>query len=45
MHKFDYIFLNNGLLPANPENLISDIYSLKTAAVMRKDEYVKVFTD
>lgn len=45
VHKFDYSFLNNGLLPANLVNLTSDIYSLKTAAVMRKDEYVKVFTE
>lgn len=45
VHKFDYSFLNNGLLPANSVNLTFDIYSLKTAAVMRKDGYVKVFTD
>ena len=45
VHKFDYSFLNNGFLPANPVNLTSDIYFLKTAAVMRKDEYVKVFTN
>ncbi len=45
VHKFDYSFLNNGLLPASLVNLTSDIYSLKTAAGMRKDEYVKVFTE
>lgn len=45
VHKFDYSFLNNGLLPANLVNLTSSIYSLKTAAGMRKDEYLKVFTE
>lgn len=45
VHKFDYSFLNNGLLPANLINLTSDIYSLKTAAGMRKGEYGKIFTE
>lgn len=45
MHKFDYSFLNNGLLPASLINLTSDIYSLKTAAGMRKGEYEKIFTE
>ena len=45
VHKFDYSFLNNGLLPASLINLTSDIYSLKTAAGMRKGEYEKIFTD
>ncbi len=45
MRKFDYSFLNNGLLPANLVNLISTIYSLKTMAGVRKDEYEKIFIE
>ena len=45
MRKFDYSFLNNGLLPANLVNLTSNIYSLKTMAGVRKDEYEKIFTE
>lgn len=45
MHKFDYSFLDNGLLPANLVNLTSGIYSLKTASVMRRDEHLRVFTE
>ena len=43
MHKFDYSFLNNGLLPAGLINLTSGITSLKTMAEVRKEEYEKVF--
>ena len=42
---FDYSFLDNGLLPANLINLTSVIYSLKTGAEVRKDEYEKIFTE
>lgn len=45
MRKFDYSFLGNGLLPANLVNLTSVIYSLKTGAEVRKDEYKKIFTE
>ena len=45
MRMFDYSFLNNGLLPANLINLTSTIYSLKTMAGIRKDEYEKIFTE
>ncbi len=45
MKKFDYSFLDNGLLPANLINLIGAIYSLKTGAEIRKDEYEKIFTE
>ncbi|MEA4969920.1 MAG: Fic family protein [Candidatus Pelethousia sp.] len=45
MRKFDYSFLNNGLLPAKLLNLTSSIYSLRTMAGTRKDEYAKVFTE
>lgn len=45
MKKFDYSFLDNGLLPANLVNLTSVIYSLKTSAKIRKDEYKKIFIE
>ena len=45
MHKFDYSFLDNGLLPANLVNITSNISSLKTMAGVRKDEYAKIFTE
>ena len=45
MRKFDYSFLDNGLLPANLINLTSAIYSLKTGAEIRKYEYQKIFTE
>lgn len=45
MRKFDYSFLNNGLLPANLISLTADIASLKTMAGVRKEEYAKIFTE
>ena len=45
MRKFDYSFLNNGLLPANLVNLTSNIAALKTMAGVRKDEYTQIFTE
>ena len=45
MRKFDYDFLNNGLLPAKLVNLTSSISSLKTMASVRKEEYTQIFTE
>lgn len=45
MRKFDYSFLKNGLLPANLVNLASGIYSLKTMANLRKERFMKIFTE
>ena len=45
MHKFDYSFLNNGLLPAGLVNLTTSIAALKTMAGVRKEEYLQVFTE
>ena len=45
MRKFDYSFLNNGLLPASLINLTSNISTLKTMAGIRKEEYAQVFTE
>lgn len=45
MRRFDYTFLNNGLVPANLVTLTSNISSLKTMAGVRKEEHAKVFTE
>ena len=45
MKKFDYSFLDNGLLPANLINITGTIYSLKAGAKIRQDEYEKIFTE
>ena len=45
MKKFDYSFLDNGLLPASLINITSTIYSLKTGANIRKYEYERIFTE
>ena len=45
MHKFDYSFLDNGLLPARLINLTASISSLKTMAGVRKEDHIKIFTE
>lgn len=45
MRKFDYSFLNNGLLPANLVNLTANISALKTMAGVRKEEFTQIFTE
>lgn len=45
MRKFDYSFLNNGLLPSQLVNLTAGIAELKTMASVRKDEHVRIFTE
>lgn len=45
MKKFDYSFLDNGLLPANLINITGTIYALKTGAKIRQDEYKRIFTE
>ncbi len=45
MRKFDYSFLNNGLLPGNLVNISASIASLKTMAGIRKTEYIRIFTE
>lgn len=45
MRKFDYSFLNNGLLPASLVSLTASISALKTMAGIRKEEYAQVFTE
>lgn len=45
MRKYDYSFLDDGLIPANLFNITGTIYSLKTMANFRKDEYETIFTE
>lgn len=45
MRKFDYGFLDNGLLPSNLVDITSGIYALQTAAGERKSQYKTVFTE
>lgn len=45
MHRFDYSFLDNGLLPAGLFNITADIYSLKVMARDRKEQFMDVFTE
>lgn len=45
MKKFDYSFLDKGLLPANLINITGTIYSLKTGAKIRQEEYERIFTE
>lgn len=45
MRRFDYSFLDNGLLPSGLVNLTTGIAELKTMARLRKDEYNEVFTE
>lgn len=45
MKKFDYSFLNNGLLPTRLVNMTSSIYSLRTMADVRKVDNLSVFNE
>ena len=45
MRKFDYSFLNNGMLPASLVTLTSNIAVLKTMAGVRKEEYAKLLSE
>lgn len=45
MKKFDYSFLDKGLLPANLINITSSIYSLKTMSEVRKNDYENIFSE
>ena len=45
MKKFDYSFLDNGLLPANLINITGTIYALKMGAKIRQDEHERIFTE
>ena len=45
MHRFDYSFLHNGMLPAGLLNITADIYALRVMALDRKEQFVDVFTE
>ena len=45
MHRFDYSFLHNGMLPAGLLNITADIYTLRVMALDRKEQYTDVFTE
>lgn len=45
MRKFDYSFLDNGLIPAGLVNLTASIAELKTMAGVRKEDNAKIFTE
>lgn len=45
MHKFDYSFLDNGMLPSEFVNVTASISSLKTLAAFRKNGFQKIFTE
>lgn len=45
MHRFDYSFLHNGMLPAGLLNITADIYALRVMARDRKEQFVDVFTE
>ena len=45
MRKFDYSFLSEGTLPANLINITSELYSLRTANGIRKEDYGSIFTE
>jgi len=44
MHRFDYSFLDNGMLPAMLLNVTADIYSLRAMASERREQFADVFT-
>ena len=45
MHRFDYSFLDNGMLPAGLLNITTDIYSLRAMASDRKIQFEQVFSE
>lgn len=45
MHRFDYSFLDNGMLPAGLLNITTDIYTLRAMSWSRKDQFSDVFTE
>ena len=45
MHRFDYSFLDNGLLPAPLFNLTAHIYSMRTMSWNREEQFDAIFTE
>lgn len=44
MHKFDYSFLENGLLPARLVDIIGNIYALSVLSRDRRQKFAGVLT-
>ena len=45
MRKFNYSFLEKGLLPTSLINITASIYSFKTMSEIKKEQYEKIFTE
>ena len=45
MRKFDYSFLDNGMLPSGLVDLTGSIYALREAAKGRRAEHIRIFTE
>lgn len=45
MHKFDYSFLKNGLLPANLIDIVGNIYTLSVLSRDRQQKFADVYTE
>ena len=45
MRRFDYGFLNNGLLPSSLVGTTAGIYSLRSAAASRKELFARAFSE
>ena len=45
MHKYNYLFLDQGFLPARLINITGDIYTLQTLSLNRKEVYTDIFTE
>ena len=44
MHRYDYSFLMNALLPAGLINITSDIYSLRTLSSIRREQFADIYS-
>lgn len=45
MHRFDYSFLDNGMLPAGLINITADIYSLRAMSLNRESQFSTVYSE
>lgn len=45
MHRFDYSFLDNGMLPSMLLNVTADIYSLRSMEQGRREQFSEIFTE
>ena len=45
MHRFDYSFLDNGMLPAGLINITTDIYSLRAMSLNREIQFKNIYSE